>query len=230
MPPPAEPPTAGPPPSPPPEPPPPPAGPSPRPPKPPKPPGLREQAARTYASGRRLVDAHVALGKAELAVILEDAKRVAALVGLALAFVLYIGLLVSVGMALFLGEWIFGSIGWGVLHGALLSAFLITAMALILVEAPRYCLARGFGWGIALGLVTSLVLGSNACRQAATWAADQLRAGPFPALSVEWGPAIVGVVVGAIVLAIIAVAIASYVPARRAGLLSPVSTLRGTSG
>jgi lipoprotein-releasing system permease protein len=34
----------------------------------------------------------------------------------------------------------------------------------------------------------------------------------------------------AIVLAIIAVAIASYVPARRAGLLSPVATLRGTGG
>jgi lipoprotein-releasing system permease protein len=34
----------------------------------------------------------------------------------------------------------------------------------------------------------------------------------------------------AILLAIVAVAIASYVPARRAGLLSPVSTLRGTSG
>jgi len=34
----------------------------------------------------------------------------------------------------------------------------------------------------------------------------------------------------AILLAIIAVAIASYVPAHRAGLLSPVSTLRGTSG
>lgn len=31
-------------------------------------------------------------------------------------------------------------------------------------------------------------------------------------------------------LAMVAVAIASYVPARRAGLLSPVSTLRGTSG
>jgi len=31
-------------------------------------------------------------------------------------------------------------------------------------------------------------------------------------------------------LALIAVAIASYVPARRAGLLSPVATLRGTSG
>jgi lipoprotein-releasing system permease protein len=31
-------------------------------------------------------------------------------------------------------------------------------------------------------------------------------------------------------LALVAVAIASYVPARRAGLLSPVSTLRGTSG
>jgi lipoprotein-releasing system permease protein len=34
----------------------------------------------------------------------------------------------------------------------------------------------------------------------------------------------------AILLAIVAVAIASYVPAHRAGLLSPVSTLRGTSG
>ena len=34
----------------------------------------------------------------------------------------------------------------------------------------------------------------------------------------------------ATLLAIIAVFIASYVPARRAGLLSPVSTLRGTSG
>ncbi len=34
----------------------------------------------------------------------------------------------------------------------------------------------------------------------------------------------------ATLLAITAVAIASYVPARRAGLLSPVSTLRGTSG
>jgi ABC-type lipoprotein release transport system permease subunit len=31
-------------------------------------------------------------------------------------------------------------------------------------------------------------------------------------------------------LALIAVAIASYVTARRAGLLSPVATLRGTSG
>jgi ABC-type lipoprotein release transport system permease subunit len=34
----------------------------------------------------------------------------------------------------------------------------------------------------------------------------------------------------ATVLAIIAVFIASYVPARRAGLLSPVVTLRGSSG
>ena len=33
-----------------------------------------------------------------------------------------------------------------------------------------------------------------------------------------------------VLLALVAVAIASYVPARRAGLLSPVATLRGTSG
>ena len=102
-----------------------------RPPKPPKPPGLREQAARTIAAGRRLVDAHVALAKAELAVILDDVKQVAALVGIAARpRSLYVVLLVSVGMALFLGEWIFGSMGWGILHGTLFS--IATAVILVL--------------------------------------------------------------------------------------------------
>jgi len=96
-------------------------------------------------------------------------------------------------------------------------------MALILVEAPRYCLTRGFGWGMVLGLVTSLALGTNVFRQGAIWAADQLRAGPFPALSVEWGPAIVGIVVGAIVLAIIGLAISI----RAAGLGLVLGALLG---
>ena len=215
------PPSAEPPPSPPaPEPAPP---PPPGPPPPPREPGLRARIGRVIASGRGLVIAHRDLLQAELQAIAEELKGISVFVAGIIGLALFAATLVAIGSTLFLGEWIFGSIGWGVLHGALLSAFLITAMALILVEAPRYCLARGFGWGIVLGLVASIVLGSNACRQAATWAADQLRAGPFPALSVEWGPAIVGVVVGAIVLAIIGLAISI----RAAGLGLVIGALLG---
>jgi len=194
-----EPPSAGPPPSPPP------AGPPPKPPKPPKPPGLREQAARTYASGRRLVDAHVALGKAELAVILDDAKRVAALVGLALAFVLYIGLLVPVGMALFLGEWIFGSMGWGILHGTLFSIATAVILVLMALRVSRTYLAgtllAAVLAGVAVGVVLGLALPNAAYAAIAESAApgSETGIGPLAVGLALWGAvfALVGLLVGA---------------------------------
>ena len=191
-----EPPSAGPPP------PPPPAGP---PPKPPKPPGLREQAARTYAAGRRLVDAHVALGKAELAVILDDAKRVAALVGLALAFVLYIGVLVTVGMALFLGEWIFGSMGWGILHGTLFSMATAVILVLMALRISRAYLAgtllAAVLAGIAVGVILGLALPNAAYAAIAESSAPgtETGIGPLAVGLALWGAvfALVGLLVGA---------------------------------
>jgi hypothetical protein len=153
------PPIAAPPPEPPPpagsssSPPPPPPGP------PPPPPGIREQVARTFGAGRRLADAHVTLAKAELAVILEDAKLVAIQVGVALALLIYVGLLVPVGMALFVGEWIFGSMGWGILHGTLCSV--ATAVVLILGAlrvSPRY-LAGMLLVAVLAGAVVGVLLG-----------------------------------------------------------------------
>jgi hypothetical protein len=153
------PPIAAPPPEPPPpagsssSPPPPPPGP------PPPPPGIREQVARTFGAGRRLADAHVTLAKAELAVILEDAKLVAIQVGVALALLIYVGLLVPVGMALFMGEWIFGSMGWGILHGTLCSV--ATAVVLILGAlrvSPRY-LAGMLLVAVLAGAVVGVLLG-----------------------------------------------------------------------
>jgi hypothetical protein len=137
---------------PPPGPPPPPAGPS-------RPPGIREQVALTIGAGRRLFRAHVDLGKAELAVIVDEAKHVAVQVGVALALLLYVALLVPVGMALFVGEWLFGSMGWGILHGALCS--IATAVVLVLGAlrvAPKY-LAGTFLISVLVGVGVGTVLG-----------------------------------------------------------------------
>jgi MFS family permease len=167
---------------------------------------MRAAIGRVVASGRRLFQAHRDLLQAEIEAIVEELKGVSALVGAIIALALFVAMLVPVGTTLFLGECIFGSIGWGVLHGALLSAFAIVVMALVLVEAPRSVLVGGIAWGIVLGVLVGFVLGANLCRQGATWVVEQLQAGPMPGLPSDWGPAIVGAVVGGIVLGIIGLA------------------------
>ena len=48
--------------------------------------------------------------------------------------------LLWVGGFLFLGEWLFGSIGWGLAHGLLFGIGLIVALALAIVGSrARYC-------------------------------------------------------------------------------------------
>ena len=62
-----------------------------------------------------------------------SAARSAIIAGLgfaALTLALLTLVLVYVGTFLFLGEWLFGSMGWGILHGTLLAGALITAVVL----------------------------------------------------------------------------------------------------
>ena len=89
--------------------------------------------ARRHDRGRvgRLAQAHVELAKAELSEIMEHVQRVAALFGAAIGLVLYAVLLVVIGTSLFLGEWLFGSIGWGVL------LFTELALSVALVGRPH---------------------------------------------------------------------------------------------
>lgn len=181
---------------------PPPAGP---PPRPGRPPGIREQVARTIAAGRRLADAQIALAKAELAVILEDAKKVAALVGMALALLLYVGLLVSVGMPLFLGEWIFGSMGWGILHGTLFSIATAVILVLIALRISRTYLAGtllvSMLVGLAVGVVLGLALPNAAYAAIAETAAPgtETGIGPLAVGLALWGAvfALLGLLLGA---------------------------------
>lgn len=62
-------------------------------------------------------------------------------------------------MALFLGEWIFGSMGWGILHGALFS--IATAVVLVLgaLRIPWAYIARTLLVAIVIGIAVGTILG-----------------------------------------------------------------------
>ena len=101
-------------------------------PNPEQPPGLRAQLGATFAAGKRLFRAHVDLAKAEMSEIVDEVKRMVALIGAAIGILVLAGLLFGIGLFLFLGEWLFGSIGWGVLLGTLL---LVDAAAIAVLLA-----------------------------------------------------------------------------------------------
>ena len=120
-----------------------------------EPPGLRAQLAATVDGARRLVAAHVELGKAELDEIMSEVGRVALFAGVALGALLLIGLLLPIGLFLFLGEWLFGSLGWGILHGTLL--LLGVAVAALVVAVGRS--GRAVGVGLLLAIVIGVGVG-----------------------------------------------------------------------
>lgn len=98
------------------------------------------------------------LAKAEAGEIMGEVKRVAILAAIAFGALFVVGFLVPIGLLLFLGDWLFGSIGWGVLHGFLfLVAIAVNAVLVALgVSAGRlgvaFLIAVGVAVGVALGL------------------------------------------------------------------------------
>src|SRR6202008_2567464 len=78
------------------------------------------QLGATFAAGKRLFRAHVDLARAELSEIVAEVQRMVALIGAAIGILVLAALLFGIGLFLFVGEWLFGSIGWGVLLGTLL--------------------------------------------------------------------------------------------------------------
>ncbi len=79
--------------------------------------------------------------------------------GLAVALLLYIGLLVPVGTALFLGEWLFGSMGWGILHGALFSVAAAVVLVLGALRISRTYLVGTLLLAVVIGIVVGAVFG-----------------------------------------------------------------------
>jgi len=116
------------------------------------------QTKATRDAALRFVKAHVDLAKAEFGEIAERAKAAAAKLAGALGLAIYLGMLLPVGGTLFTGEWLFGSIGWGLLHGALFAMALIIILALAALEIPAGKLSGAFVLALVLGTVTAVLL------------------------------------------------------------------------
>jgi MFS family permease len=80
-------------------------------------------------------------------------------VGIALAVVLFAAILAVVGTSMFLGEWLLGSLGWGVLHGTLLFAAIAVACALAAMGISGGAIARAFVVGLLVAVVFGVVMG-----------------------------------------------------------------------
>jgi hypothetical protein len=133
-----------------------------------------DQLRATFAAARALVDAHVELAKAEFAEIADEVKRVAALSGLAIGAAIFAGLLLAIGLPLFLGELIFGSIGWGLLHGVLVLVGIAVAAGIMAAGIEQTRVALALLTGFAAGLAVAIILGSGLSNLVWTLAGDNL--------------------------------------------------------
>lgn len=153
------------------------------------------------AGAQRLVTAHMELLKAELAVTGRDLGIIAGLVVALLSLVVVALLLIAIGTFLFLGEWLFGSMAWGILHGTLFLALLAVPIVIDLAGGWSGAVVRGLAAGAATTLLLWLLFASNVLRDAAVQAADSLESSVRlePALL----PTLVGLVAGALLLGIV---------------------------
>jgi hypothetical protein len=158
--------------------------------------GIREQLQATRDAFMRVVRAHVDLARAETDAIKGEVSRAAALGGLALGLVILLAFLLPIGLTLFLGEWIFGSIGWGVLLGT----ELLVAVTVLLVLAALRVPGLGVDLLIAgvIGVIASIVLGANAANELWRRFGEAANLGE-PA----WRPLVVGIIAGAVLGAVV---------------------------
>ncbi len=155
----------------------------------------------------RMFDAHKALLRAELEITGKELGIIVALAVGAFVLAILVGILLYVGSFLFFGELLFGSMGWGVIHGTLLGGAFIGFVGINLAGGD----VRAYGWGAAIGVIVAVVLSalllSNVGNEAAEWGSrlfgEQVPEGDLP-FGNEWVATLVGLVVGAVIVAIVA--------------------------
>jgi hypothetical protein len=173
---------------------------------PPPPQSLRSSIRSTRDAGLRLAIAHYDLAKAEASQIGGEVGKVAAFVGVAIVAVLFVAIFAVVGTSLFLGEWILGSLGWGVLHGILLLTAIAVACGLLAVGVrPR----RIFG-ALVVGAIIGLIIGVLMALQLPNQAYASIGQNVLP--NVE--PGVRPLVVGAAIFGVIGLVVGIIVAAR----------------
>jgi hypothetical protein len=125
------------------------------------PPGLGEQFGRTRNALFGLIRSHINLARAEFSEIADQVKRALALGGIALLLLFLAGLLIVIGGLLYLGEAIFGSIGWGVLDGAVLLIGTAALLVLAIIDVSWSRALSAFVVALGIGLVVAGLLAVN---------------------------------------------------------------------
>lgn len=181
-------------------------------------PGLREQLGNTKRAGSALVRAHIDLAKAEVGDILALVKTISILAGIILVIALLTGNLLYVGTWLAVGEFFFGSLAWGVVHGLLFAVALIVMLVLLVLGAGTGRVITAFATGIAAAVLLGLLLGSRVIPNTA----DNVLAGQT--LAIAFDPAVLLVIgIGAVVFGLIGL----LVGARAGGFGTAIGGLIG---
>ena len=160
--------------------------------------------------------AHVDLAKEEAGQIGREGGRFAGLVAAAVALVIMAAFLAIIGTSLFLGEWLLGSIGWGVLHGVLLFVSAAVALVLLALGVSPVRIGRALIIAVIVAVLTSIVLGLGLLNQAYTAIGDSLGV----AVSPDLRPLIVGVVLGGLIGLVIGLAMAVQSTANRFAMIA----------
>jgi hypothetical protein len=158
--------------------------------------GLFEQFGRTRQAFMNLLSAHVALLRAELGQIADQIKRLLALGGLVFVLLLTMANMLYIGGFLFEGEWLFGSIGWGLAHGLLFALSLSLVLVLAMVGATAGMAILSFLLAVLLTIVLAVALGSNAAYDTAA------SIGPKLAWPIDSAPA-VGFLAGLVIVGVL---------------------------
>ncbi|HYL40802.1 MAG TPA: hypothetical protein VET90_05790 [Candidatus Binatus sp.] len=161
--------------------------------------GLRQQLLAAIEAVKRLARAHLALARAEAGEIVDEVKRLVGLALAAFAAVLLAAMLLFIGGTLFLGEWLFGSIGWGVLVGVLLLVDLAVVLALLALDVPARRLGRDVVVALVIGLVAGVVLGFDLTHRGWSSLGDQV----LPTVDSAWRTTLTAVLALAILGAVL---------------------------
>jgi hypothetical protein len=141
--------------------------------------------------------AHIDLAKAEADEIKGEVARAAGLAGGALALLLLLAILLPIGGILFTGEWLFGSIGWGLLLGAELLVTVAVSLGIAALRVGAF--RRAAIIGLVAGLVAFILLGASLPHELFRLIGNNVT----PGIEVGVRPLVIGLAVLAILIGLI---------------------------
>jgi len=182
------------------------------------PPGLRAQLQSTFDAAKVLLWAHVDLAKAESAQIAGEAGKVAGLVALAVVLVIFAVFLFVIGLSLGIGEWVLGSMGWGVVQGVELFVSVALAAILIALGISGRRIVGAFLVAVLIGLLVGVTFGLNLPNRLYTAIGESANVAVDPA----YRPLVVGTLIWMAIGLVVGIILAFRIQAGAGGRIAAI--------